>query len=76
LLRSKLTIYTFLFQFAPSETEVEHAKRVIACWEHASKKKDFTGVAVLEGSMIEELHAKSARTLLGKTEKIAQIGNN
>ena len=68
---------TFLFQFAPSETEVEHAKRVIACWENASKKKDFTGVAVLEGSgMVEELHAKSARTLLDRAEKIAQIGNN
>ena len=50
---------------------------MIACWEEASKKKDFTGVAVLEGSgMIEELHAKSARTLLGRAEKIAQMGNN
>jgi len=63
--------------FAPSDEEVEHARRVIACWEEASKKKDFTGVAVLEGSgMIEELHAKSARTLLARAEKIAQIGNN
>ena len=63
--------------FAPSDEEVEHARRVIACWEEASKKKDFTGVAVLEGSgMIEELHAKSARTLLGRAEKIAQMGNN
>lgn len=63
--------------FAPSEKEVEYARRVIAAWEDASKKKDFTGVAVLEGSgMIEELHAKSARTLLGRAEKIAQMGNN
>ena len=63
--------------FAPSDEEVEHARRVIACWEETSKKKDFTGVAVLEGcGMIEELHAKSARTLLGRAEKIAQMGNN
>ena len=40
--------------FAPSDEEVEHARRMIACWEEASKKKDFTGVAVLVGSgMIE-----------------------
>ena len=63
--------------FAPSDKEVEHARRVIISWEEASKKKDFTGVAVLEGSgMIEELHVKSARTLLGRAEKISQMGNN
>jgi len=61
--------------FAPSEEEVEHARRLIACWDEAKSSSEgaFTGVAVLDGIMVEELHVKSARLLLARAEKIAQM---
>mmetsp|Transcript_34494 Transcript_34494/g.51699 ORF Transcript_34494/g.51699 Transcript_34494/m.51699 type:complete len:105 (+) Transcript_34494:303-617(+) len=61
--------------FAPSEDEVEHARRLIACWDDAkrSSEGEFTGVAVLDGIMVEELHVKSARLLLARAEKITQM---
>lgn len=61
--------------FAPSAKEVEYARRLIACWDDAknSCKGQFSGVAVIDGTMVEELHVKSARLLLERAEKIAQI---
>jgi (3S)-malyl-CoA thioesterase len=61
--------------FAPSEKEVEYARRLIACWDDAknSSKGQFSGVAVLDGIMVEELHVKSARMLLGRAETIAHM---
>jgi len=61
--------------FAPSEEVVEHARRLIACWDDAksSSRGEFTGVAVLDGIMVEELHVKSAQLLLARAAKIAQM---
>lgn len=54
---------------APSTEEIDYAKRVVACWDAAamgegSEDGKFTGVAVLEGVMIEKLHLEGARRLL------------
>ncbi|KAL9185112.1 hypothetical protein ACHAXT_002889 [Thalassiosira profunda] len=57
---------------APSKEEIEHAKRVVECWEENAIGSDggFTGVAVLDGVMLEDLHAQSARRLLEQAERI------
>jgi len=61
---------------APSAEEVEYARRVVACWEEESnttadsKSGSFTGVAVLDGMMIELLHVETARRLLEQAERI------
>lgn len=54
---------------------MEHARRLIACWDDAKSSSEgtFTGVAVLDGIMVEALHVKSARLLLARAEKIALI---
>ncbi|KAL3766782.1 hypothetical protein ACHAWU_007445 [Discostella pseudostelligera] len=61
--------------YAPSHEELEYARRVVKCWEDAiaeqsSSGRNFTGVAVLDGMMIEELHVIMARKLLEQAEKI------
>jgi citrate lyase beta subunit len=61
--------------FAPSVDEMEYARRVAKCWEDAIAEqsgsgRNFTGVAVLDGMMIEELHVITARQLLEQAEKI------
>ncbi len=48
--------------FSPSAEEVEHARRVIAAFEQASSSG--SGVATLDGRLIESLHVVSARRLL------------
>jgi len=61
---------------APSAEEIEHAKRVVACWEESSTSecnksgKLFTGVAVLDGMMLEQLHVDGAMRLLDLAEGI------
>ena len=57
---------------APSKEEIEHAKRVVDCWEENATGSGggFTGVAVLDGVMLEDLHAQSARRLLEQAERI------
>ncbi|KAL7472110.1 hypothetical protein ACHAXS_012433 [Conticribra weissflogii] len=61
--------------FAPSDEEIEYARRVLDCWEEASSKSNekFTGVAVLNGLMIEELHVQSARKLLERADSISSF---
>lgn len=61
--------------FAPSKEEIECARRVLNCWEEVSSNSDekFTGVAVLNGLMIEELHVESARKLLERANAIASF---
>ncbi len=65
--------------YAPDDEEVEHARRVVRCWDEAvsaaattmsSGGRAFTGVAVLDGAMIEELHVNVARQLLRQVEII------
>ena len=48
--------------FSPSEGEVEQARRIIAAFEDA--EREGKGLAVLDGQMIEALHAQTARRLL------------
>ncbi|MCH8686115.1 HpcH/HpaI aldolase/citrate lyase family protein [Pedomonas mirosovicensis] len=48
--------------FAPSDAEVEQARRIIAAFEAAEQAGK--GLAVLNGQMIEALHAQTARRVL------------
>lgn len=47
--------------FTPTPTEVRWAERVVQCVENAGR-----GVAVLDGKMIEELHARQAAKVLAR----------
>ncbi|KAL7480704.1 hypothetical protein ACHAW6_006368 [Cyclotella cf. meneghiniana] len=59
--------------FAPSDEEVDHATRVVECWSDAVNKENFSGVAVLDGALIELLHVKAARKILDSAERIKAI---
>ncbi|MFC5287298.1 HpcH/HpaI aldolase/citrate lyase family protein [Actinokineospora guangxiensis] len=48
--------------FAPSDTEVEHARRVISAFEEATAAG--RGVVTVDGRMIENLHVANARRIL------------
>ena len=58
--------------FAPSDAEVELAKRQIAAFEETEKAGQ--GVAVVDGKIVENLHVETARKTLAKAEAIAQLG--
>lgn len=53
----------------PSPEEIERARRVVATWDEA--EASGRGVAVLDGRMIEKLHADEARRTLAFAEAIA-----
>ena len=59
--------------FAPSETEIDIAKRQIAAFEEAEAQG--LGVAVVDGKIVENLHIVTARQVLAKAEAIAALGN-
>ena len=59
--------------FAPSDDEINYATRVVACWENATSKDDFSGVAVLDGVLIESLHVNSARKILETAMRIKEV---
>jgi citrate lyase subunit beta / citryl-CoA lyase len=48
--------------FSPSESELEHARRVIDAFEEAERAG--AGVATVDGRLIENLHVDSARRVL------------
>lgn len=54
--------------FAPSEAEVDLARRQIAAFERASAQGK--GVAVVDGQIVENLHIETARGLLDKLDVI------
>ena len=56
--------------FAPSEAEVELARRQIAAYEEVLETGQ--GVAVVDGKIVENLHVETARKTLAKAETIAQ----
>lgn len=58
--------------FAPSEAEVELAKRQIAAFEEVEASGQ--GVAVVDGKIVENLHVATARQILAKSEAIANLG--
>ena len=55
--------------FSPSEQETEKARRLIEAFEAA--QAEGKGVTVLDGKMIEALHAQEARRLLALSAAIA-----
>ncbi|NBZ87651.1 HpcH/HpaI aldolase/citrate lyase family protein [Stagnihabitans tardus] len=55
--------------FAPSEAEVDLARRQIAAFEEAATRGE--GVAVLDGKIVENLHIVTARATLDKARAIA-----
>lgn len=57
--------------FAPSEAEVDLARRQIAAFEEAEAKG--LGVAVVDGKIVENLHIVTARQTLAKAEAIAAL---
>ena len=59
--------------FGPDAAAIEHAQRVIATWDEAEKAG--AGVAVLDGKLVENLHAAEARRVLAIAEAIAQLGS-
>jgi len=55
--------------FAPSETEIDLARRQIAA--HAEAEAEGQGVAVVDGRIVENLHIETARATLARAEAIA-----
>ncbi|WP_417458821.1 HpcH/HpaI aldolase/citrate lyase family protein [Kordiimonas sp.] len=59
--------------FAPSADDIALARRMIAAFEEA--KGQGAGVAVLDGSMVEELHVEEARRQVAMAEAIASLAS-
>lgn len=57
--------------FAPSEAEIDLAKRQIAAFEAA--EAEGQGVAVVDGKIVENLHVETAKKTLAKAEAIAAL---
>jgi (3S)-malyl-CoA thioesterase len=57
--------------FAPSEAEIELARRQIAAF--AAAKAAGQGVAVLDGRIVENLHIVTAEAVLARAEAIAAL---
>ncbi|MCR8724057.1 HpcH/HpaI aldolase/citrate lyase family protein [Frigidibacter sp. ROC022] len=55
--------------FAPTEAEIDLARRQIAAWTEAEAKGQ--GIAVVDGRIVENLHIVTARALLAKADAIA-----
>lgn len=59
--------------FTPSDEELRHARRVVAAFEQAASAG--TGVATLDGRLIERLHVDSALRALSKADPAATSGS-
>ncbi|UWS00605.1 HpcH/HpaI aldolase/citrate lyase family protein [Phaeobacter inhibens] len=57
--------------FAPSEDEIDLARRQIAAFDAA--EAEGQGVAVVDGKIVENLHAATAREILAKADAIAAV---
>jgi len=57
--------------FAPSEADVDVARRQIEAFDQAVA--DGQGVAVVDGKIVENLHVETARATLAKAEAIAAL---
>ncbi|MDP3959135.1 MAG: CoA ester lyase [Pseudorhodobacter sp.] len=58
--------------FAPSDAEIDLARRQIAAFDLATAKG--LGVAVVDGQIVENLHIVTARQMLAKAAAIAALG--
>jgi len=57
--------------FAPSEAEVDLARRQIVAFEEVEATGQ--GVAVVDGRIVENLHVETARSILAKADAIAAL---
>ena len=57
--------------FAPSEAELNLARRQIAAFDEIQRAGQ--GVAVVDGNIVENLHAEGAKQLLKKAKSIAEL---
>lgn len=57
--------------FAPSDAEIDLARRQIAAFDAATAKGE--GVAVVDGKIVENLHIVSAQQILAKVKAIASV---
>lgn len=57
--------------FAPSDDDVDYARRLIAAYEEAQAQG--AGVTTLDGRLIEVLHVAAAKRLLAKADMIAAL---
>ena len=57
--------------FAPTEAEIDLARRQIAAYEAAAAEGQ--GVAVVDGRIVENLHVATAKSLLARAEAIAAL---
>jgi citrate lyase beta subunit len=57
--------------FAPSEEELDLARRYVAAFEEAERAG--RGVAVVDGKLVENLHVENARRLLEQAGMIAEL---
>jgi (3S)-malyl-CoA thioesterase len=57
--------------FAPSEAEIDLARRQIIAFEEVEAKGQ--GVAVVDGKIVENLHVVTAREILAKAEAISAL---
>ena len=57
--------------FAPSEAEIDLAKRQIAAFEETEASGQ--GVAVVDGKIVENLHVETAKKTLAKAAAIAEL---
>ncbi len=58
--------------WAPSDEEVEHARKVVDAFEQA--EREGKGVVTVDGRMIENLHVENARRTLAAADAIAALG--
>ena len=58
--------------WAPTEAQVDHARRVIEAFEEA--EAEGRGVITVDGRMIENLHVDEARRVLAVADAIAALG--
>ena len=57
--------------FGVDPDAVDHARRVIAAFEEASKAGE--GVCVVDGQLVENLHADGARRLLALAKAVEEL---
>lgn len=57
--------------FAPTQSEIDMARRQIEAFEESQKQGQ--GVAVVDGQIVENLHVVAAQRTLAKSEAIAQM---
>ena len=59
--------------FAPSPDEIAQAERIVAAYQQAAAKG--SGVAVLDGHLVEALHAGAAERLLAQARAISAMAS-